>query len=257
MVLTKQQQSDIKNLVKEVVRECFSDEMFMAVFADKISTEVTKNLALEFEKIKKDVVLLKSHIAALQGENEMLKSKCEETTLKIEKLENQKEKSTTVDELKEVEILSKLTNLEQSNKLLQLRILGLPESKDENLKEAVTQLFSQSLGVEVHSLEYCRRVVTTNKNTVKSRPVTITFSNMVERNQVFYNKRKLKGHKIIIMEELIKPKYDLYKIAREKFGNDAWTKNGRIIVKVNEKKMIVESRQDIEINLKKKNEPEA
>lgn len=242
MVITKQQENDIRNIVKEVVQQCFADENLTVVFAEKISVQVTKNISEEFTKIKKDLAAIDSRINDLQGENEKLRTQNELLETKIIEIEKTLNKTTSDGE--NGRIFNKVMSLEQSNKSKQLRILGLPESNNNNLKEEVRNFIHTALAVEVNSIEFCTRLGQL-QNEEKNRPVIVTFGNMHDRNEVFYNKKRLKNQKIIIREELTKFKYGIYKHARDKFGNKVWTKNGKIIIYTEGKKVIVNSIQEI------------
>lgn len=253
MVFTKQQDSDIKNIVKEVVRQCFADSSYTSVFADSISRQITKTLSDEFKKMKEELATVKSQIIQLQGENDMLKNKYELMESKINNANCESKETTNVDG--NTNIFNKVMSLEQITKSRQLRITGLPESKNNDLKENLKYFFQNSLSVQVGSIEFCSRVG--QEGDGKDRPVVVAFGSMQERNDVFYNKRKLKGQSIVIREELTKFKYGLYKYAREKFGNKTWTKNGRIIVHSEGKKLTVESIRTIDEIFEKTQKPVA
>lgn len=253
MVFTKQQDSDIKNIVKEVVRQCFADNSYTSVFADNISRQITKTLSDEFSKMKEELTTIKSQIIQLQGENDMLKNKYELIESKINNVKCDSKETTNIDG--NTNIFNKVMSLEQITKSRQLRITGLPESNNNNLKENLKYFFQNSLSVQVDSIEFCTRVG--QEADGKDRPVVVAFGSMQERNDVFYNKKKLKGQSIVIREELTKFKYGLYKYAREKFGNKTWTKNGRIIVHSEGKKLTVESIRTIDEIFEKTQEPAA
>lgn len=257
MVFTKQQDSDIKNIVKEVVKQCFADDSYTSVFAENISRQITKTLSDKFSKMEEELETIKTQIAQLQGENDMWKNKNEILESKIRNIENNSEIETR-ENLKEHEtsnIFNKVMTLEQITKSRQLRILGLPESNNENLKEDLKCFFQDSLSVQVSSIEYCTRFGQVSDE--KHRPVIVSFGNMQERNDVFYNKKKLKGKTVVIREELTKFNHNLFKYARQKFGNKTWTKNGKIIINSNGKKITVESKRKIDEFLNKTQTPAA
>lgn len=254
MVLTKQQESDIKNVVNEVVRQCFADESFTRVFADTISKQVAKTVSKGFEDMKAEFTMFQTQLTKLQGEYEKLSVKHNDLERKIINLESLcKDKR---DEIKNEEIFNKVISLEQSNKSPQLRILGFPEASNNNsLTEDMKNFFQNSLSVKVEAIEHCIRLG--SKLNGKIRPIIVTFRSMQERNMVFYNKRKLKGQNIVIREELTKFKYDLYKYAREKFGNSTWTKNGVIYIHSDGKKLVADSTGKIDEIIHKTQRPAA
>lgn len=78
----------------------------------------------------------------LQGKSEIISKENNEISLKITELE------LLIDDLNNHNTLNnspdtKLTNLEQSNKLLQLRLLGVEEESDEDIKTIVTNILQQ------------------------------------------------------------------------------------------------------------------
>lgn len=254
MVFTKQQDSDIKNIVKEVVRQCFADQSYTSVFADNISRQITKTLSDEFNKMKEEIEVIKTQISQLQGENDMLKIKYEATVSKLNNGES--DANGTINEDGNTKtIFNKVMSLEQITKSRQLRIVGFPESKKDNLKENLKYFFQNSLSVQVNSIESCTRLGQHTDG--KNRPIVVAFGSIQERNDIFYNKRKLKGQSIVIREELTKFKYDLYKYSREKFGNNTWTKNGKIIVHSEGKKLTVESTRKVDEIFNKTQKPVA
>nr|CAI5831078.1 unnamed protein product [Callosobruchus analis] len=56
----------------------------------------------------------------------------------------------------------------------------------------------------------------------------------------------LEGSKVIITEELVKSRYDLYQLAREKIGAmHVWTMNGKIFTEHNERKVHIRNEEDV------------
>ena len=61
------------------------------------------------------------------------------------------------------------------------------------------------------------------------------FTNYRARSQVFYNKKQLKGKRLLITENLTKKRYELFKSAAEKLGvRNVWTSDGRVMTKIND-----------------------
>ena len=74
----------------------------------------------------------------------------------------------------------------------------------------------------------------------------VKFSSVHQRNSIFYNKKKLKGTKMVLVEELTQSRYNFLQNVKERIDNgDVWTKNGRIFVKLNGKKHCVRSFDDL------------
>ena len=79
------------------------------------------------------------------------------------------------------------------------------------------------------------------------RPIIVRFSNYRTRQNVFSEKRKLKGKSTSISENLTKKRYELYKSAMNKFGKGkVWSSDGRIMTKVNDRYLIISSVKDLD-----------
>lgn len=223
MVFTERQKGELKEITKEmskeVLRELTSDSRFLEVLADKLVNKILDHVS--------------SHI-------ENLKDRIDELEKKVNIVESEKKNATT-----------KCEQLEQHAKLKQLRIYGIPENTGENLKMTVDNIFNSKLNLKNMKMDDCYRIGTSTDN--KTRPVIVKFENMQQRNMVYFNKKKLKGSKIAITEELVKSTYELLLFAKENIGKDkVWTIGGRIITKTNGTKVVLRSEEDI-IKLMDKN----
>lgn len=246
MVLTKAQEIDVKKISQEVVKECLIDKTFMETFAYQISEIVAKNLRNEFEKINKKVDALETRINNIEEINKTLISENKELVAKLNILEEQMSKECIPGVSENSVLQSKVNNLEQNAKLLELRVFRVPESPNENLKEILVNIFYEKLGISSCQIDNCYRIGLLNQNSIKTRPIIVKFGSMSDRNNVFYNKKKLKGNKIVIAEELIKPRFELLKLAKEKFGTrNVWSKEGSIVTKLNGKKYYMKNVEDL------------
>lgn len=84
------------------------------------------------------------------------------------------------------------------------------------------------------------------KNDGKVRPLLVEFVHVWRRDEVFYKKSALNNSKIVVSEFLTSGRYRLFKTVREKFGNDCWTKNGRIVFKFNNRLQYVTNVDEFE-----------
>lgn len=237
---TRQETDRIKNLAKEVVKECFNDKVFMDNFADKILMVITKKMSDELEKqinkiqmqntertdqIDIKINLLEEKLNKMQKENQELKQKL---LIGNSGTGNIQESNKN--------ILNKINDIEQKSKLSELRVFGINEEKEEDLKMKLMDIFSTKLGVQNLQVENCFRIGPLKRNMKNPRPVFVKFTSLIDRDAVFYNKKKLKGTKLAITEELIKQRYELLRQAKEEFGKECvWTKSGKICVKFNDR----------------------
>nr|CAI5823051.1 unnamed protein product [Callosobruchus analis] len=137
-----------------------------------------------------------------------------------------------------------MEEVQQQLKQNQLRIYGFSDCKGETLIRKVEEFLEVKLGVKNAGIIDCYRTEPSNKN--NQRPVLLTFKDILHNNAVFLNKKQLKGSKVIITEELVKSRYDLYQLARENIGAmHVWTMNGKIFTKHNERKVHIRNEEDV------------
>ncbi|KAJ8965865.1 hypothetical protein NQ314_003867 [Rhamnusium bicolor] len=79
---------------------------------------------------------------------------------------------------------------EQFSKRNQLRVFGVPESNNGNLKEIFQGIFENKMEVNGSQLEYCYRLGPYNKGDKYPRPILATFIDAQQRNLIFNNKKE-------------------------------------------------------------------
>lgn len=68
---------------------------------------------------------------------------------------------------------------------------------------------------------------------------------------VFFSKSNLKGTGLFILQELVKSRVEIFKVAKQVFGNkNTWIKEGKIYVKVGEITLCVNSKEVVTRHLK-------
>lgn len=112
-----------------------------------------------------------------------------------------------------------------------LLVHGLPEKKDEVLRDTVLKLFTDTMKIPNVSADYlvvCHRLGFTQSRT---RPVLVRFLKMEHRHTIWDNKTTLKGTGITISEFLTRTRHRVFTAARQHFGiKQCWTVEGRILV---------------------------
>lgn len=219
MVFTERQKNELRNLTndiaRDVVKNAILDQGFLNALIDKISERVSHKMNDALENFTAKIESLELRVNSLVCENEQLKLRMDE--------------------------------LEQQGQLNKLRILGLPENNKNNpveLSVQVTQMFETKLGLKDIVPLHSYRVGSYTKN--KQRATLVVFSGMEQRNAVFQNKKKLKGCKMGIVEELTKQRHGLLLLAKEKLGRDmVWSMGGNIYAKVGDKKLQLKTEDDV------------
>ena len=135
-------------------------------------------------------------------------------------------------------------DLEQRGRNDCLVLHGYEEAVDENTETIICAVIGNELGISLtendiknsHRLGPPRTQRSTRTSTVLPRPIIFRLMYFRKRIEIYGNKRKLKGKKLVITENLTSSRYKVYKAAMEKFGKaNVWTKEGRIIMKLNNK----------------------
>ena len=161
---------------------------------------------------------------------------------KMEKMEVEKEKSDASQKKLELELTQRLCKAEKElNEIQQyqrrnsLTIAGIDETEGENTDELVKNLAKEKLGVNLEDtdIEKCHRVGKPNIKAKKPRIILIKFTSYKPRSTVIKQRRKLKGSKITIQEDLTKQNQELLKKASRKPGVvSSWTQDGRVYVSI-------------------------
>jgi len=128
------------------------------------------------------------------------------------------------DQLKE-----KTDDLEQRNRLENLRIFGVSEKKDEHTDQLVMEVASeQGIFLERKSISRSHRVG--KKIDGKHRAIIVKFVSYADRQKMFLAKKELKGTGITIREDLTRLRQEILRKASEYYDN-VWIQNGVIVIK--------------------------
>lgn len=112
-----------------------------------------------------------------------------------------------------------------------LLLHGLPEKKQENISDTVTDLIEKKLKVtiDVLAISRCHRLGRPNTN--KPRPTLIKFRDLALKNSVWFAKTALKGTGVTMSEFLTKDRHAVFTEARKRHGvSNCWTRDSRIFV---------------------------
>ena len=149
----------------------------------------------------------------------------------------------------------KVDDIEQRNRNMCLLIHGVEETDGENTDDLVINVITENLEIDLttddiqrsHRLGIKSSQRTLRSTREKTRPIIFRFSSYRKRDEVYKNKRKLKGKKITITENLTKRRFLLYSEAMTRIGkNRIWTNEGRITTKVGDRFVTINSVADID-----------
>lgn len=218
MVFTERQKSELKtltsDLVRDIVKSTISDKEFLNTLIDKISDKVSQKISDTLKQLSTKINNLETRVVLLEKENERYKTR--------------------------------MDDIEQQNKRNQLRVYGMPGNiRDQGrLNSQVVNMFEEKLGIKDIKPVFCQQIGSPlNK---KNGAILVHFNSCADRNEIFHQKKKLKGSNMVIVEELTRTRYELMLLAKEKFGKKAvWTNGGRIFASIDNKKVSIKTEDDV------------
>ncbi|XP_039747912.1 uncharacterized protein LOC120625066 [Pararge aegeria] len=133
----------------------------------------------------------------------------------------------------QVEHLSKQQDkLEMNSRRKILLVYGIPDVNGEDTLKLVVKTLSDHLNMpdlSVADVSRCHRMGSIKSG--KQRAILLKFKQLSLRNQVWYDKTKLKGTGITLSEFLTRDRHAIFMEARQRFGvSKCWTKDGSIFV---------------------------
>ena len=116
---------------------------------------------------------------------------------------------------------------------------GVPETERENTTDKFVSTISTRLALKFDGLAIRRSHRLGKPRTDgKPRAIIVRFWSSALRNDIYRNKKKLKGSGILITENLTVRRLDIMKEARTKYGDgNVWSQEGRIYAKDGESKI--------------------
>ncbi|CAL4062891.1 unnamed protein product [Meganyctiphanes norvegica] len=208
---------------------------------------VKEATGIQISSLEKDVYSLHSRIDALEGKKSELEKKLSNSDTKVAVLENQLGKA--LEEIDELETYIRRPCLIVNN-------LSPEHGKtDEDLFVKLCNDKMININMSAEKISKIHRLHRSNNSeTDQSKPLALVvkFAKDRYRDEVFKNKKSLKGTRIVISELLTKRRSALLKKCVDKFPGDRtmrsiWTDNGKILVKCGEGRALqVKSENDID-----------
>lgn len=135
-----------------------------------------------------------------------------------------------------------VTEHKQERYLNSIVISGVTETDDEDIIQVAVRLINSKImnkcrhkvNISDIDINYCRRLGKKSDNRKNPRPLSVEFTNRWKRNLVFASKKHLKGTGVVISEQLVRSRLDLYNKVRTKVGmRSCWTFMGNVYASVN------------------------
>lgn len=124
-----------------------------------------------------------------------------------------------------------LDNNTQEAHMGKLLLYGVPEKEGENPSEEVLNAVKLKLKINLSEIDVisCYRYGKKNADNNFYRPILIHFTDRRKRDEVFANKKHLKGTRLVIAELLSPLRYEIYRAAKQKVGGGkCWSNGGRV-----------------------------
>ena len=172
-----------------------------------------------------------------------------------EKIEQLKESQQTIEnnKVKVAELTRDLDDLQQYSRRNNIRVFGIPEKPDEETDALVCSIAERiGVGITTQDIDRSHRVgrrepqpsqprppsyasaARSNQSTQNPpRPIIVKFISHKAKLAFIRNRRKLKGSKVVVAEDLTKKKATLLsQTSRNEKVSTAWTTDGRIFAMI-------------------------
>lgn len=189
---------------------------------------------------------IKECIKELLSDEEFIAKVADKVASKVEKKLKELEEKVAMLEDDNYKLNNKIVEMEQFSRRNNIRIFGITEENAENPAEKVITFFKEKLATEinVNQLETCHRIG--NGKDVR-RPLFVKFMSHATKTEIIKKRKLLKGSKIIVVEDLTKKRYELFKATVQKCGKTrTWTSNGKVMVKMENEIFTVNSMDDLD-----------
>lgn len=124
-----------------------------------------------------------------------------------------------------------LDNNIQEAHMGKLLLYGVPEKDREDVIAEMSNTIKLKLNISLNETDViaCYRYGKKKTDNSFHRPIFIHFADLRKRGEVFSNKKRLKGTKLVVAELLSPLRYEIYKAAKQKVGGGrCWSNGGRV-----------------------------
>ena len=183
-----------------------------------------------FEKDQDNDTLLKSI--------DVLKQRIEEKNLKIEEQKAENKKLSDQIESVNLDMSSKLNDMEQYSRKTNIRINGIPETGYETAEDTTLKVIDtlnktlKDINVQNEHINIAHRLG--KKKTTVPRQIIVKFHSRMKRDELLKKRRELKGTNIYISEDLTPINQQVLACLRKKMPDEveqSWSNRGRLYYK--------------------------
>ncbi|KAB0801732.1 hypothetical protein PPYR_03918 [Photinus pyralis] len=207
---------DDDSTVEKVVSKMITSQTFVEL-ASQIRACIASEFQVQLKVFSEKVVQLENELS--DTKSDLSKISTELDVVKSELLAVKTELKTSKDET------------EQYSRRNSLRIFGVPETANEDVTSIVAALCKDHLELPITTdmIDCAHRLPAKEGET---RPIIVKFIARNVKNLIFKSKKRLKGSKIVICEDLTKYRQQLLKECIKMYGSkQVWTSECNIFVK--------------------------
>lgn len=173
------------------------------------------------DKLREKFIFYDDKIACLEAEVEELK-----TMINKDSFKNSVDNQRTLEQ--------KVDNVQQNQKINNLRLIGVVESKTEDLNKKVSDILKDKMNTNLNPTDLKAAYRVGQSKNGRPRHIIITFSDNKTKMDIYMKKKYLKGTGVIVKEDLIPSRLNAVQEASEKYGfKNVWTLNGIVFAKTN------------------------
>lgn len=211
----------------------------------KLLKKMDDLLKVRLDDMKNDVVrevniTLREHVDRLEGKLFSVETKTEQVQRDLE-LECQKTKMLEA-KLKDTEtsiqnMSQRLVDLEQYSRRNNIKIFGLEEAEDEDIKKKVVSLITEKVKVKIDEddIDVAHRFNTRSEASKVNgaRPIIVKLQRRDLKLEILKSRRNLKASGVFLCEHLCKPLNALFnRVRRHDQVTSAWTWEGAVYGKI-------------------------
>lgn len=209
----------MKQLKKETVSELKS---FLRDEFDALEKKITREVKELEERFQSKVFSLEQKNIELEASLEQMNSENRQMKMEMECIKGQ------LQDVKNHAIAN-----EQYSRKNNVKVFGIPEERGETCSEKVRSLVKEQLGINLTA----EQVVVAHRvrSFTKPQPIIVRFSDHMTKITVLRSRKKLKGSKISIGEDMCRDLMTVYnRVKTDPRVSSAWMWDGKVFVKDNQ-----------------------
>ena len=209
-----------------IMAETLSENRLLALLAD-MKNEIVREVNDSFTK---HTQALELRILDLENENIQLKQDNVQLIQQIKNVETEYAKICQVAQTAKAHAVEN----EQYSRKSNIKIIGLNESKQENQKQLVLDLLKEKMDVNLREkdIDVAHRVGIYKKNNKYPRAMIVRFVRRDHKMLVMKNRKKLKGQKYVVVDDLCQELVKVYnRVRNDERVQEAWTWFGKVFIK--------------------------